>query len=121
MVRLIVVDSVDGWTSTVLSQSRLKYCWSINRLFLILLKYLKERKKGKYSMISGKKIKMKVKKSKKDKQVCQSRAQVVHVGLNALAYILCVYKCIVVVFCCPPGGEESCRATWIPQLHTVKV
>lgn len=31
--------------------------------------YLKDREKGKYSMISGKKIKMKVKKSKKDKQV----------------------------------------------------
>ncbi|KAG7222718.1 hypothetical protein INR49_026327 [Caranx melampygus] len=35
-------------------------------------KYLKDRKKGKYSMISGKKIKMKVKKSKKDKQVLRS-------------------------------------------------
>lgn len=34
-----------------------------------LFQYLKDRDKGKYSMISGKKIKMKVKKSKKDKQV----------------------------------------------------
>lgn len=39
-------------------------------------KYLKERKKGgKYSMISGKKIKMKVKKSKKDKQAEKNRAE----------------------------------------------
>lgn len=38
-------------------------------------KYLKERKKGKYSMISGKKIKMKVKKSKKDKQRDKNRAE----------------------------------------------
>lgn len=39
-------------------------------------KYLKEKKKtGKYSMISGKKIKMKVKKSKKDKQRDKNRAE----------------------------------------------
>ncbi|AWP20183.1 Hypothetical protein SMAX5B_019688 [Scophthalmus maximus] len=38
-------------------------------------KYLKDKKKGKYSMISGKKIKMKVKKSKKDKQRDKNRAE----------------------------------------------
>lgn len=39
-------------------------------------KYLKDRTKGsKYSMISGKKIKMKVKKSKKDKQMDKNRAE----------------------------------------------
>ncbi|MED6257582.1 hypothetical protein ATANTOWER_027270 [Ataeniobius toweri] len=40
-----------------------------------ILKYLKDRDKGKYSMISGKKIKMKVKKSKKDKQRDKNRAE----------------------------------------------
>lgn len=43
---------------------------SISNL-LCLQQYLKDRKKGKYSMISGKKIKMKVKKSKEDKKVIQ--------------------------------------------------
>lgn len=38
------------------------------------LQYLKDRDKGKYSMISGKKIKMKLKKSKKDKQVKYSKS-----------------------------------------------
>lgn len=37
-------------------------------LFNFFFQYLKDKEKGKYSMISGKKIKMKVKKSKKDKQ-----------------------------------------------------
>lgn len=38
-------------------------------------KYLKGKKKGKFSMISGRKIKMKVKKSKKDKQMDKNRAE----------------------------------------------
>lgn len=40
--------------------------------FIFFPQYLKDRNKGKYSMISGKKIKMKVKKSKEDKKVASS-------------------------------------------------
>lgn len=46
-------------------------CYSSISNLLCLQQYLKDRKKGKYSMISGKKIKMKVKKSKEDKKVIQ--------------------------------------------------
>ncbi|KPP69602.1 hypothetical protein Z043_111632, partial [Scleropages formosus] len=48
-------------------------------------KYLKEKKKGgKYSMISGKRIKMKVKKSKKDKQRDKNRAELLEFLNSAL-------------------------------------
>lgn len=79
--------------------------------------YLKDRKKGKYSMISGKKIKMKVKKSKKDKQVislfcCHVSKQVCLYSLwmHYLSWLTCCLFC-----CCCHSGikiEQNFLSSW---------
>lgn len=60
---------------------------------MFFFQYLKDRKKGKYSMISGKKIKMKVKKSKKDKQV--SNQMCLFVVYRLFVFFHLSYVCFV--------------------------
>lgn len=80
--------------------------------------YLKERKKGgKYSMISGKRIKMKVKKSKKDKQVSLLSVQLIKNFASSVWMILGFALFHIEYAFFSAAGQKSRRASWVPQLY----
>lgn len=82
---------------------------------MFFFQYLKDRKKGKYSMISGKKIKMKVKKSKKDKQVSNQMGLFVVYRL----FVWFFFSLVLCVLCFLTARQKSSRASGVLELYPV--
>lgn len=80
---------------------------------MFFFQYLKDKKKGKYSMISGKKIKMKVKKSKKDKQVSNQMC------LFVIYRLFVVFSLVLCVLCFLTARQKSSRASGVLELYPV--
>jgi len=99
------------------SQANCGFRWCVAAhldLTLFFFQYLKDKKKGKYSMISGKKIKMKVKKSKKDKQVIRFFLCRV-IKKSCFFFIVCAVNCSITCTLFHHSGikiEQNFLSSW---------